>query len=183
MEGYLGLPELTAKAFRKGWLDTGDLGFEHEGELFLTGRRKDMLLLRGRNHAPEEVEQALDGVAGVRRGCVVAVSWLPEGAEGEELLVFVESRVALDEAARHALADACTKAIPAASGLVPDRIVILAPGTLPRTSSGKLRRAESLERWLAGELHPPKPLTLRRLAGALLRSRLAYARTGAPRRP
>jgi acyl-CoA synthetase (AMP-forming)/AMP-acid ligase II len=176
MAGYLDQPERTARAMRDGWLDTGDLGFLHAGELYLTGRRKDMLLLRGRNHAPEEVETALDEVEGVRRGCAVAVSWLPEGAEGELLLVFVESRAARADAERRRLADACIAAVPSASGLVPDRVVVLAPGTLPRTSSGKLRRGEALRRWLDGTLQPPKPVTWGRLAGALAKSRLAYAR-------
>ena len=61
MDGYLGQPEATAAALHDGWLDTGDLGFVFDGELFLTGRRKDVLILRGRNHAPEEVEHARGG--------------------------------------------------------------------------------------------------------------------------
>jgi fatty-acyl-CoA synthase len=77
MAGYLDQPEATAAALRDGWLDTGDLGFLHEGSLFLTGRAKDVLILRGRNHSPHEVEDAVAAVDGVRAGCAVAVSWLP----------------------------------------------------------------------------------------------------------
>ena len=91
MEGYLGDPEATAAVLRDGWLDTGDLGFLHDGELYLTGRAKDVVILRGRNYAPEEIEQAVDGVPGVRTGCAVAASWLPEEARGEELALFVET--------------------------------------------------------------------------------------------
>src|SRR5204863_5677134 len=90
MDGYLGRPEATATALAGGWLDTGDLGFLLDGELYLTGRKKDVLILRGRNHAPEEVEHAVEGLHGVRAGCVVAVSHLPEGDTGERVLLFVE---------------------------------------------------------------------------------------------
>ncbi|MCG8456769.1 MAG: AMP-binding protein, partial [Holophagales bacterium] len=82
MEGYLDRPEATAEALVDGWLDTGDLGFVHEGELFLVGRAKDIVLVHGRNHSPEEIEHALDGLGGLRTGCAVALSYLPEGAAG-----------------------------------------------------------------------------------------------------
>jgi acyl-CoA synthetase (AMP-forming)/AMP-acid ligase II len=176
MEGYLGRPEATARVLRDGWLDTGDLGFLHGGELFLTGRAKDVLILRGRNFAPETVEAALDGVAGVRTGCAVAASWLPEGAAGEELVVFVESARGVAAAAVEALPGRAAEAVLGATGLAVDRVVVAAPGTLPRTSSGKLRRAETVRRFRAGELTPPGAVTPLSLAGAVARSSLAYAR-------
>jgi acyl-CoA synthetase (AMP-forming)/AMP-acid ligase II len=178
MDGYLGLPRETARALVGGWLDTGDLGFFHGGELYLTGRAKDVVILRGRNHAPEEIEQAVYEVAGVRRGCAVAVSHLPEGADEEALLVLVESARRLPGAEAGRLAAACARAVLAATGLAAAGVEVLEPGTLPRTSSGKLRRGEALACHLAGELAPPAPVTPLRLAGALARSRLAYARAG-----
>jgi len=177
MDGYLGRPEATAEALRDGWLDTGDLGFLHGGELFLTGRAKDVLILRGRCHAPSEVEHAVDAVDGVRTGCTVAVSHLPEGAAGEELLLLLEARRELAAADYPALGAAAARAVRSATGLAPDRVAVLAPGSLPRTSSGKLRRQEALRRWLAGELRPPAPVTPIRLAGAVARSALAMARS------
>ncbi len=176
MEGYLDQPDATAAVLRDGWLDTGDLGFLHDGLLFLTGRAKDVLILRGRNHSPHEVEDAAGSVAGVRAGCAVAVSWLPEGDTGERLLLLVEARrdVALD--AYPQIASECAAAVRAAAGLHPDRVEVLAPGTLPRTSSGKLRRAETLRRWLASELDPPAAVTPLRVLAAAARSRLAFAR-------
>jgi len=178
MEGYLGRPEATARVLRDGWLDTGDLGFLHGGELFLTGRAKDVVILRGRNHAPEEIEHAVWEVPGVRRGCVVAASWLPEDAESEQLVLLVERDLgAGDRAALPGeIAAGCARAVLAATGLSPDRVEVLEPGTLPRTSSGKLRRREALGRWLAGELVPPDPVTPLRLAAAFARSGLAHAR-------
>jgi acyl-CoA synthetase (AMP-forming)/AMP-acid ligase II len=177
MDGYLGRPEATAGALRDGWLDTGDLGFLHGGELFLTGRARDVLILRGRCHAPSEVEHAVDAVGGVRTGCAVAVSHLPEGAAGEELVLLLEARRELPAAEYRALGAAAARAVRTATGLAPDRVAVLAPGSLPRTSSGKLRRQEALRRWLAGELRPPAPVTPIRLAGAVARSAFAMARS------
>jgi fatty-acyl-CoA synthase len=176
MQGYLHQPERTAAVLEDGWLDTGDLGFLHEGELYLTGRAKDVLILRGRNHAPHEIEQAVDAVDGVRTGCAAAVTWRPEDAEEERLLVFVEVKAELPAAVRALLADRCSGEILAATGLDPALVVLLTPGTLPRTSSGKIRRAEALKRWLAGELLPPEEVNAWRLAGALAKGTLAHWR-------
>ena len=178
MEGYLNAPEATARALRDGWLDTGDLGFLRGGELYLTGRAKDVVILRGRNHAPEEIERALEGVSGVRAGCAVAASWLPEGDfDGERLVLFVEEARNATARQLETLPAACREAVRGAVGLEVDEVAVLEPGTLPRTSSGKLRRQEALRLWLAGELLPPEPVTPLRMAGAMARSGLAYART------
>jgi fatty-acyl-CoA synthase len=176
MEGYLGDPQATARALRHGWLDTGDLGFLLDGELYLTGRAKEVVILRGRNYAPDEIERAVEGVAGVRSGCAVAASWLPEDAPGEVLALFVETSRAATAGERQALPEACRAAVLGATGLAVDQVVALAPGTLPRTSSGKLRRGETLRRHLEGELTAPDPVTPLRLAGAMTRSSLAFAR-------
>ncbi|MFL6195715.1 MAG: fatty acyl-AMP ligase [Thermoanaerobaculia bacterium] len=175
MDGYLGDPEATARALRDGWLDTGDLGFLHDGHLYLTGRAKDVVILRGRNYAPDEIERAVEGVPGVRAGCVVAASWLPEDAPGEVLALFVETSRSARPGELEALPEACREAVLGATGLAVDRVVTLAPGTLPRTSSGKLRRGETLRLHLADELTPPEPVTPLRIAGAMARSSLAYA--------
>jgi acyl-CoA synthetase (AMP-forming)/AMP-acid ligase II len=164
--GYLNRPESPV---RDGWLDTGDVGFLLDGELYITGRAKDVLILRGRNHAPQELEHAVDAVDGVRTGCSAAVAEI--SSEGERLLVFVEAREDDPE-----LAERCRKAVLSNTGLDPDLVVILAPGTLPRTSSGKIRRAETLSRWQQGELLPPDKVTPWLLAGALAKSALGYWR-------
>jgi fatty-acyl-CoA synthase len=182
MREYLGRPEATTAALVDGWLDTGDLGFVHAGELYLTGRAKDVLILRGRNHAPETVEQALTGLPGLRAGCAVAASWLPPGAEGEVLAVFAELAREASEAERRGLPEAVRTAVLGETGLAVDAVVVLAPGTLPRTSSGKLRRGETLRRHLAGELAPPKAVNVLSLAGAFARSQLAYAKLRLGRR-
>jgi len=176
MEGYLDDPEATARALQDGWLDTGDLGFLNAGELYLTGRAKDVVILRGRNYAPEEIERSVEGIPGVRTGCVVAASWLPEDAEGERLALFVEAARSAGAEELAELPEACRAAVLGATGLAVDAVEVLPPGTLPRTSSGKLRRGEALRLWLAGELTPPEPVTAFRMAKAVARSGLAYAR-------
>ena len=182
MAGYYGRPEATGEVLRDGWLHTGDLGFFHDGELFLTGRAKDLLIIRGRNHPPTEVEVAVDGVPGVRTGCSVAVSWLPDGADGEVLLLLAEIERRGRASGSGDIGDACRAAVRTATGLELDRVELLEPGTLPRTSSGKLRRQESLRLYLAGELLPPGKVKPWKLAGAAVRGALDVARLNRDRR-
>ena len=176
MERYENNSQATRSVFHDGWLRTGDLGFLRKGELFLTGRRKDVLIVRGANHSPEEVEGAVQPVDGVRTGCAVAVSWLPDGADGEQVLVFVEARRGVAHDAYEQIAVACKGRVIAATGLGVETVVVLAPGTLPRTSSGKLRRQETLRRYLAGTLRPAPTPTRARMARAVARSALAHVR-------
>jgi acyl-CoA synthetase (AMP-forming)/AMP-acid ligase II len=178
MDGYLGRRRATKRALRDGWLDTGDLGFIVDGELYLTGRAKDVLILRGRNHSPVEVEHAVDQVDGVRVGCTAAVSYMPDDAGTELLIVMVEAKKDVARSLHAKIAEEATRAVLAATGLEPDRVVVLQSGTLPRTSSGKIRRQEALKLWLEDELDPPAAVTPFRLAGAVLRSSLAMARAG-----
>ncbi len=167
MRGYFGDPAATAQAVSGGWLDTGDLGFERAGELFVSGRAKDVVILRGRNHAPQEFEDALDGAPGVRPGCAAAVG-LPT-AEGEELALLVEVDGPAD-------VEHLTARVTERTGIRPHAVHLLDPGTLPRTSSGKLRRGEALRQLQAGELRPPDRVTLVHVARETARSLLARMR-------
>ncbi len=173
---YLGQPKATARVLANGWLDTGDLGFLDDGELYLTGRAKEVLIVRGRTYAPTEMEQALDGVPGVRRGCVAATSHRPEAAATERVVLFVERRRGSSSDADDELAVRCREAALAASGLAVDEVVVLEAGALPRTSSGKIRRGETLARHLAGALSAPARPGLLGLAWAMLRGRRALTR-------
>jgi len=172
MDGYLGQPEATRAVLDGGWLDTGDLGFVEGGELVVCGRVKDVVVLRGANHAPHEFEDALDGLRGVRAGCAVALGFVPPGGDGEELLLLVETTPEQGPD----LVDRIRAAVVERTGIRPHTVQLLVPGTLPRTSSGKLRRSEALRRWSANALHPPAPVNAIRLFGAMLRSALALAR-------
>ena len=177
MVGYFGQPDATAKALAGGWLDTGDLGFVAGGELHVCGREKDVVVVRGANHAPQEFEECLAGVEGVRAGCAVALGFVPEGEDGEQLLVLAERARGGGQAGGDAeVADAIRRVLLERTLIRPHTVRLLDPGTLPRTSSGKLRRAEALRRFLAGELEPPAPVSRPRILLEVVRSALAFAR-------
>jgi fatty-acyl-CoA synthase len=176
MKEYLNRPRATAEVLQDGWLDTGDLGFFHQGELFITGRAKDVLIVRGQNHAPEELERAVSGVPGVRSGCVAAVSRAIENRDTEEVWLFVERGRKVARRANSEINEDCRREILKATGLMVERVVVLEPGTLPRTSSGKVRRAEALRQYLAGELSPPRTVSWHLLLGAWLQSSWAFLR-------
>jgi acyl-CoA synthetase (AMP-forming)/AMP-acid ligase II len=194
MQAYFDDPEATAQVLSNGWLDTGDLGLVDDGELFITGRAKDLVIIRGRNHAPQEFEECVDAVPGARIGCTVALGYTPDDHDGEALLILVEAAVAApvepvepvevsadatDAGARAAharLAERVVVAVTARTGIRPHRVVVLDPGTLPRTSSGKLRRAHALTSFLAGTLAPPAPVNALTVGYEIARSLLGYAR-------
>jgi len=178
MSGYLDQPAATAATLQGGWLDTGDLGFLHDGELYLTGRAKEILLVRGRNYAPADLELAVAELPDVRRGCVAAASHLPAGRETEAVVLFVEHRNGVPPERLELLRARAREAVLTRVGLAVDRVELLAPGTLPRTSSGKIRRGEALRRHLSGTLTPPLSVGPLRLLGALVGSRIARWRMG-----
>jgi len=175
MDAYEGLPELTVSVLRDGWLDTGDLGFVDCGELFLYGRKKDIVIVRGRKYAPQDIEQAASGVPGIRTGCVAAIGVVPEGGPSEGLVVLAEKK--RGERADAALARAVRERVIEATGLVPDQVVVWPPGTLPRTSSGKIRRNEARRLYLEGRLRPPAAVSALRLFREMIRSRFALSRS------
>ena len=175
MQGYLGDPAATSRALRDGWLDTGDLGFHAGGELFVHGRAKDVVIVRGANHAPEEFEACLGAIEGLRPGCAVAVGFLPDGGDGEALLLLVE-RTRAWRGDPDALAEAVRETVSSRTGVRPHTVRILEPGTLPRTSSGKMRRGEALRRFQAGRLLPPRKVNVLSLMREVLAGQLARAR-------
>jgi acyl-CoA synthetase (AMP-forming)/AMP-acid ligase II len=176
MAGYFGQPEATSTMLHDGWLDTGDLGFFVNGELYVCGRLKDLIVIRGANHLPEEFEACLHEVSGVRRGRAMALGFQPPDAEGEALLLLVERDSRLDKNQPTDLERNIRRTIRQGTGIEPHSVLILAPGTLPRTSSGKLRRTEALRRYLSGELDAPGRTNALSLAGHLIRSSLSYTR-------
>jgi acyl-CoA synthetase (AMP-forming)/AMP-acid ligase II len=180
MDGYFNDPEATASAMTGGALDTGDLGFLLDGELYIGGRAKDVVIVRGANHAPQEFEAALDALDGAREGCAVALGFQPPGADGEELLLLIERASGRSPAGDAALAEAARTAVLAATSIRPHTVEVLAPGTLPRTSSGKLRRREALARYLAGALDSPEEVGPALWARELVRSAAGYVKTRMP---
>jgi len=176
MREYLNQPLATEAVLRDGWLDTGDLGFLHSGELYVSGRAKDVLIVRGANHAPEEIEAIVSELDQVRSGCAAAVGFLSEGAGREEVWLFVERHRGRSNTEIEAIVEVCKHQVLIHTGIAVDRVEVLEPGTLPRTSSGKIRRQRALELHLAGKLLPPDPVTPARILQAMGRSMWAQLR-------
>ena len=150
--GYFRNPEATrALIGDDGWLETGDLGYMADGELFITGRSKDVIIKAGRNLAPTEAEELASAVEGVRAGCVAAFGVRDDARGTEQFVVLAETRVT-DTKARTALRQAVNRTISGAMGVVPDRIVLASPGSVRKTSSGKIRRGATRDAWLAGDI-------------------------------
>jgi len=148
--GYYRNPAATRELIREGgWLDSGDLAYWADGELYITGRAKDVIIKAGRNIYPQEVEDIAGHAAGVRPGCVVAFGAPDERSGTERLIVTAEVR---DMAAAARITDEITRAVDDALGMPPDVVELLPPQSIPKTSSGKLRRSETRRLYLEGKL-------------------------------
>jgi len=151
MQGYYGDPELTEEVLVDGTLWTGDLGYVSEGQLFVTGRAKDLVIVRGRNYDPADLERIAAAVPGVRGGGVVAFAVQDERDATEAAVMVCETRV-VDEEERAAIVLQVSEAVAESSGVRLDEVVLAEPGTLPKTSSGKPQRSLTRDRYLNGEL-------------------------------
>ncbi len=150
--GYYRNPGASAGLFHGDWLDTGDFAYLAEGELYLCGRAKEMIIRGGRNVYPYELEQAAGELPGVRKGCVAAFGASDPGGDGSERLVVVAETRERGAAARAELQRRIAALGSDLLGLPPDEVVLAPPHTVPKTSSGKIRRAELRSRYLAGTL-------------------------------
>jgi len=140
--GYIGNPESWQAMQRNGWLRTGDLGYFADNELYVTGRIKDLIIVNGHNIHPQTIEWLAAKVAGVKKGCVAAFS--RPGPQGEELVIVVEARTGDNTRMISEIAEAVQRAIL----IAPADIVCLKQDSLPRTSSGKLKRHQIRQRYL-----------------------------------
>ncbi|MCZ6874210.1 MAG: AMP-binding protein [bacterium] len=155
MQGYLDQPQATRQVLQAGWCDTGDQGFFHDGQLYLFGRVSDIIIIRGHNHDPAQIERSLHGIAGLRAGCAVAFGIADVDRGTERLVVLAEYRVTPSLADQSRLEAEGRAAIQASCNLQVSDWILLPPGTLPRTSSGKLRRRETRRLWQTGTLRAP----------------------------
>jgi 1-acyl-sn-glycerol-3-phosphate acyltransferase len=164
MRGYFGKPEATAAiTLPGGWLDSGDLAYVAGGEVYIVGRKKDLIIKAGRNLVPQEIEEVASSVPGVRKGCVVAFGVSDEEAGTEDLVIVAETRARPPEE-RDRMVAAVTEKVAAAIDLPPDVVHLVPPGSVPKTSSGKVRRAATKEGYLSGQLgKTPRTPFLRRL--------------------
>jgi len=157
MAGYDRDPAATRAAFDRGWLRTGDLGFRLDGELYVTGRRKDVVVVRGENLYAYDVEVLAAGVPGVWARQAMAVGLPGDGTEA--LVIFAETRVR-DPDRRGVIARAISEAVAGRLGTAPLEVILLRPGELPRTTSGKLERYKGLSLYVNHHAEAPNDLCL-----------------------
>jgi fatty-acyl-CoA synthase len=152
MVGYFRDEESTAACLTgDGWLDTGDMGYLSNDYIFIVGRAKDMIIINGRNHWPQDIEWAVEQLPGFKSGDIAAFAIT--GPSGEETpAVLVHCRTS-DEGERSRLRDDIRERVRAITGISPV-VELIPPRSLPRTSSGKLSRTKARNLYLSGEIQP-----------------------------
>jgi fatty-acyl-CoA synthase len=150
--GYYNRPEETAELIRDGWLYTGDLAYTVGGELVVCGRIKDVIIVGGRNVYPQDIENVVGEVDGVRTGNVIAFG--VDGRHGaQSIIVVAETKAGNQDELRRAITGAVTESV----GIPPKEVVLVDPGTVPKTSSGKLQRSACKQQFQNGELALVEP--------------------------
>jgi fatty-acyl-CoA synthase len=143
MLGYYRQDALTAQAIRDGWLHTGDLGYLSDGELFVCGRAKDIIIVNGRKYYPQDLEWAVDDLDGVRRGRVVAFG-ASEAGRADRVVIVVEPNGTVSS---EALTEMIRRQVGDLFGLYVDEVALVPSGTVGRTTSGKVQRAATRARY------------------------------------
>lgn len=153
--GYFRNPKKTHNLFHGDWLESGDLGYIAEGDVFITNRIKDIIIRGGRNVYPHELEEAVGNIEGIRKGCIAVFASRDRTSGTERLIVLAESRkkgVETKEKMRQQIINTAVDLL----GMPPDEVIIALPGTVLKTSSGKIRRAASRELYEKGEIGKAK---------------------------
>jgi fatty-acyl-CoA synthase len=151
MVGYFRDEDATEACMKDGWLDTGDMGYMSDGYIYIVGRAKDMIIVNGRNHWPQDIEWAVEQLPGFKAGDIAAFAITTPGGE-ETPAVLVQCRTS-DQAERARLRDLIREKVRSITGM--NCVVeLVPPRTLPRTSSGKLSRAKARTLYLSGEIQP-----------------------------
>ena len=152
MAGYYKRPDESAELIVDGWLRTGDLAYLVDGEMVMCGRIKDVIIIGGRNLYPQDIERVAGGVEGVRTGNVIAFGGSGRFSK-QHIVIVAETRSDDLDALRRSVAHAVTEEI----GVPPRAVVLVAPGTIPKTSSGKLQRTACRQMFENGELVDTTP--------------------------
>ena len=181
-KGYFENPQKTLSLFDGEWLDSGDLAYIADGDVYLTGRVKDIIIRAGRHIYPHELEDAVGSVEGVRKGCVVAFAGRDAQTGTERLIVMAETRLAKDVAKAELKERILQRSLELLEA-PPDEIVLVPPRTVPKTSSGKIRRSAARALYESGAISRGNRalwLQLTRLAlqGVLHRARRLARRGG-----
>ncbi|HEX5719098.1 MAG TPA: AMP-binding protein [Thermoanaerobaculia bacterium] len=149
--GYYRNPEATKKLIRNGWLDSGDRAYIAGGEVYITGRVKDIIIRAGRNLYPHELEEAVGEIPGIRKGCVAVFGTADPHSGTEKVVVLAETRERKEpelDRLRREIQDVAVALL----GTPADDVVLAPPQTVPKTSSGKIRRAASRDLYERGQL-------------------------------
>ncbi len=147
--GYYRNPEMTKDLLQGEWMNTGDYGYIAEGDIHITGRIKDTIIRAGRNIHPYDLEEAVGNVEGIRKGCVAVFGSRDARAGTEKIIVLAETRES-DPARLEALRNRVNELAVALIGTATDDVMLAPPGTVLKTSSGKIRRAASRELYESG---------------------------------
>ncbi len=151
MHSYYRDPEATAACLQDGWLNTGDMGYLSDGYLYVVGRAKDMIIINGKNHWPQDIEWAVEQLPGFKQGDIAAFAiTTPSGEESPAVLVHCRTTDVHERARLHSTIREKVRAITGMHCVVE----LVPPRTLPRTSSGKLSRAKARNLYLSGEIQP-----------------------------
>lgn len=151
MQGYYRNPEATQAVYQDGWWDSGDFAYLASGEVYITGRKKDIIIKAGRNLYPQEIEEVASQITGVRKGCVVAFG-IEDPRWGTEMLVLIAETTETNKQVRAKIIADIIEKISVVLGLPPDQVVLVPPRTIPKTSSGKLQRSACKQAFQAGRL-------------------------------
>ena len=146
----------TRELFHDGWLDTGDRGYMAGGDLFITGRIKDIIIRAGQHIAPHEIEEAVGSIPGLRKTGVAAFG-IAEQKSGTERVVVLAETEERDPSVRAKLKLRAQEVATHIVGGPPDEVVLVRPGTVPKTASGKIRRAAARDLYLGRQFSGAKP--------------------------
>jgi len=149
--GYFRNEAKTRELMRGGWLDTGDRGYMSGGDVYVTGRIKDIIIRAGRHIYPQEIEEAVAEIPGIRKGCV-AVFGAPDPRSGTERLIVLAETRETDARARAALESRAQEVASFIAGTPADDIVLAPPRSVPKTSSGKIRRSAAKDLYASGRV-------------------------------
>lgn len=151
MKGYFNDPGLTELSFAGQYLKTGDLGYLAQGKVYICGRSKEVIIVNGRNYYPQDLEWESSRIEGVRKGNVIAFGTMKPTGDRERVVIVFETSIT-DESHKNKLKNDVRGLVQQALGLTVDDIVAVAAGVLPKTSSGKLQRAQARALYENGEL-------------------------------
>jgi acyl-CoA synthetase (AMP-forming)/AMP-acid ligase II len=148
LTGYFNRDDLTAKAFHEGWYLTGDLGYLAGGEVYITGRKKDLIIVGGKNIYPQDIEELAGQARGVHPGRVVAFGVFNDQAGTEDVVVVAETDTE-EEAARREIANEIRERVTRGSDVALRYVKVVGPRWLLKTSSGKIARSSNREKYLS----------------------------------